>query len=120
MLGTRDTEHENNRTRITLFCVPLEARWGTVLHEPESGRVRKYGQVYHVRLSGEPQARFDRVYASFRGLPGSVVLRMLVADLLTTKSDEELRGVIEAAIRGERASVKTTSRIGGNTRRANT
>ena len=81
----------------------------------------KYGKTYHVRLPKDLHDRFERVYANYRGLAPSVVLRMIVNHCLTQKTDEQLAEIIENAIRGEppsgkrAADQKTLNRLSMNT-----
>ena len=74
---------------------------------------KPYGATFHLRLPTDLHERFERIYSSkYRGLPSSVILRMLVGHCLSTKSDEELCAIIDAAIRGEPGNSKPTNRVG--------
>ena len=68
----------------------------------------KYGRTYHIRLQGEQHTRFERVYDGFKGLPASVVLRMIVTHCISEKNETELSAIVEAGIRGEET---TKSRV---------
>lgn len=80
----------------------------------------KYGKTIHVRLQGAQLARFERVYANYRGLAASVVLRMILGQALREKTDAELQAIIDSGIRGEdTAQPKPHNRISdSNARRS--
>jgi len=69
-----------------------------------------YGKTLHVRLTADQEKKFERVHAEFKGLPSSVVLRMLIADQLN-KSVEEQTRIIHAQIRGASESPDRQNRL---------
>jgi len=75
------------------------------------------GKTLHVRLPQDLWLRFERLHSEYRGLPASLVLKLLLADQLEKDFPTQV-GIVQSRIKGDapqpprRAAGANTSRIG--------
>ena len=76
------------------------------------------GKTLHVRLPDDLWRRFERLHAEYKGLPISLVLKLLLADQLEKDFATQVE-IIQAGVRGEGSgNVESgTNRLGGNRKR---
>ena len=73
------------------------------------------GKTLHVRLPDDLWRRFERLHAEYKGLPTSLILKLLLADQLEKDFATQVE-IVQSRIRGEKAgdAGPATNRLGGN------